>query len=128
MSAGVKHKVRLTGDGSAIHIFVDGVEQTYSTQDTGGYSIAPPNTGNTIITIGAYGDNALNLNGRLGVVRMARGASSFTSNDYSFQPEQLHPINTGKIAAALQGIGTGSTTINTGFNQWGTLVPNSCFP
>lgn len=120
MTLNTRALLKIVGDGQAIRIYFNGVEQPYATQITSGYTFAAPNTGNTIITLGAYSDNANNLNARFGTVRMVRGTTTFASALYYSQPETLSPINAGRLVGLNQGIGTGSETIGTGFNQFGT--------
>lgn len=122
-TTGTVYRVKVTGDGSTIRLYVhDGstwVEEAYSVQHTTAYDYETTTDqfeiGNTHSNTQPY-----DLRGALCYVKVQKGANDMVATGYTSQPEILHPINAGKLAAAEQGIGTGSLTINTGFNLWGT--------
>lgn len=126
LTTGVRYVVRVTGDGATVRLYLNGIEQAYFSQNTSAYSFA--GNSSPLCLGNVHNTSIYGLGGEIGFIKIGKGSATQVATGYYSQPEMLHPINAGKISAFLQGIGTGSTTINTGFNQWGTLVPNSCFP
>lgn len=126
VTTGTRYKLRITGDGTTVRMELDDVEVTYNTQNTTAYNVG---ANSHPLAIGnVYNTSIYGLGGEIGYIKLGKGTSTPVATAYFSQPELLHPINAGKTTALLKGVGTGSATINTGFNQWGTVSSSVCSP
>jgi hypothetical protein len=118
---GTKYLVRILGDGDRVKVFFNGVEQTYATQVTGGYSITAPNAGIGFVSLGAYTDNTQNAPMRLGYFKMARNTNTFSYSGFSSQPPITKVIPISNKISAEQSAGQNSTTNGVNFDDFGII-------
>jgi len=127
LSLATKYKVKVTGDGTTIRLYVDGVECAYSSQTTAGYTIAVSSNGPALgVGLGSYGNSrAIDTQwiGKLGYVRIARDASTFVNANYAPQAPLISLFNFGNGIKAEHRVGQNSIlapSSQTNFDQIGT--------
>jgi hypothetical protein len=131
LSTGTWYKLKVTGDGSTIKLYIDDVECTYVTQNVSAYDIALSG-GN--FEVGNFPNQSVyGWAGSIEYFKLARGTTTLSAVGYYSQPPMVSPVLMGSagFAAEVHSGQNGATTVNfdtIGFGQYGVnLSMKDCY-
>jgi 3D (Asp-Asp-Asp) domain-containing protein len=119
LSLNTYYKVKVTGDGSTIRMYINDVEVGYSAQLTTGYShtnLRPVSVGSAYTAVGSSGIYA-----RIGYVKYILGSNTFAYSGYRDQSPYVSLIDLGSRTLAKKVGGTNGTTNGTNFYEPASL-------
>ncbi len=116
LSPSTHYILKWVGDGNAHRFYINGVEVAYSAQQTGGYTMNSPNTGDGV-TFGSYNNNTSLASGYFGYYRMVAGATSFATSGYVDQTPFVSLVDLGSKVLVKKVIGENGTTNGTNFYE-----------